>query len=144
MLQGPLQLSTGGRRGLRIENGSFTASNVPTLERLRLWKRARISVEGRPDWIFVKVHCHGMDPTQELSVLGTPMRELLRRLVEGAAERNEVPHFVSAREMTNIILAACDGREGNPGDYRDYRLKRAGDIPAQAGQERASQLIVKG
>jgi len=32
-------------------------------------------------------------------------------------------HFVSAREMVNIILAACDGREGNPGDYRDYRLK---------------------
>ena len=26
--------------------------------------------------------------------------------------------------MVNIILAACEGREGNPGEYRDYRLKR--------------------
>ena len=27
-------------------------------------------------------------------------------------------------EMVNMILAACDGREGEPGDYRDYRLRR--------------------
>jgi len=26
--------------------------------------------------------------------------------------------------MANIIFAACDGKEGNPGEYRDYRLKR--------------------
>jgi len=25
--------------------------------------------------------------------------------------------------MVNIVLAACDGREGSPGDYRDYRLR---------------------
>jgi hypothetical protein len=25
--------------------------------------------------------------------------------------------------MVNIVLAACDGRDGNPGDYRDYRLR---------------------
>ena len=37
-------------------------------------------------------------------------------------------HFVTAREMTNILMAACDGREGNPGDYRDYRFKRFADV----------------
>ena len=31
-------------------------------------------------------------------------------------------HFVTAREMVNIMLAACDGREGRPSDYVDYRL----------------------
>jgi hypothetical protein len=44
-------------------------------------------------------------------------------LIDGAAARNEILHFVTAREMANIALAACDGREGNPGDYRDYRYK---------------------
>ena len=48
------------------------------------------------------------------------MEAFLRELVQGADARNEVLHFVSAREMVNIILAACDGREGNPGEYRDY------------------------
>jgi hypothetical protein len=89
-----------------------------------LWKQAAISVRGKPDWLFIKLHCHGMDPTQYDVVLGEPMREFLRELVEGAGQRDEVLHFVSAREMVNIIFAACDGREGNPGEYRDYRLKR--------------------
>jgi hypothetical protein len=26
--------------------------------------------------------------------------------------------------LVNIILAACDGKEGNPGEYRDYQFKR--------------------
>jgi hypothetical protein len=25
--------------------------------------------------------------------------------------------------MVNIILAACDDRRGDPGDFRDYRFK---------------------
>jgi hypothetical protein len=47
----------------------------------------------------------------------------VKELISGAAERRETLHFVSAREMANIALAACDGREGNPGDYRDYRYR---------------------
>jgi uncharacterized protein YuzB (UPF0349 family) len=125
MVQGPLMVdfSPSRSRPIGIENGSLTGLNPPSLRRLELWKRAAIMVQGRPDWIFIKLHCHGMDPTQEDAVLGTPIQRFLRELVTGATERHESIHFVSAREMTNIILAACDGREGNPGEYRDYRLK---------------------
>jgi len=124
VVQGPLALSKSGRRLVRLENGSFTGATVPTLQRLQMWKKARICVQGRPDWIFIKLHCHGMDPSQENAVLGSAFRTFLQELVEGAASRNEVLHFASAREMVNIILAACDGKSGNPGDYRDYRFKR--------------------
>ncbi|MCU1295985.1 MAG: hypothetical protein JWO91_263 [Acidobacteriaceae bacterium] len=130
IVQGPLMLDFGrsgnGRTGkfAAIENGALTPPNPPSLHRLNLWKDAAISVHGRPDWLFIKLHCHSMDPTQEPAVLGEPMRKFLRELVESAKQRSETIHFASAREMVNIILAACDGREGNPGDYRDYRLKR--------------------
>ena len=141
MVQGPLAIffSATGRRP-RIENGSFTGSNPATLGRLLLWKRAMISVQGRPDWLFVKVHCHSMDPTQEGAVLGPSFRKFLQGMVEGTDDRNEILHFVSAREMVNVILAACDGKDGNPCDYRDYRFKRwkqaaqaggAAKVPAQ-------------
>jgi hypothetical protein len=60
------------------------------------------------------------------------MRRFLEELVQGAARRKETLHFVSAREMTNIILAACEGREGNPGDYRDYKFKRIRDLKGSA------------
>ena len=127
MVQGPLV--TDLRRSLRsarpaLDNGAITKSKPATLHRLSLWKQAQVSVQGRPDWLFIKLHCHGMDPTQKDAVIGDGFRNFLSGLVGGAAERKETLHFVTAREMTNILLAACDGREGNPGDYRDYRFKR--------------------
>lgn len=136
-VQGPLMISfVRGARRPRIDNGAFTAANPPTVQRLQTWKRAMISVEGQPDWIFIKLHCHSMDPDQRDAVLGGPFRSFLESLVAGAGERGEVLHFVSARELVNIILAACDGKEGNPGDYRDYRLKRwkqSDRFPVNAG-----------
>ncbi len=128
MVQGPLMPqwfpSPSGKAG--IENGAITRRNPLSLPRLRLWKQAAISVRGKPEWLFIKLHCHGMDPTQHDVVMGAPMREFLRELVEGAEARGETLHFVSARQMVNIILAACDGRDGSPGEFRDYRLKRRG------------------
>jgi hypothetical protein len=128
MVQGPWMLdldrSLSSRSGFgRIEHGALTGVNPPALRRLRLWKKAGITVGGRPDWIFIKLHTHGMDPTQTDTVLRAPMQQFLEQLIVGAPERKEILHFVSAREMANIILAACDGRTGNPGDYRDYRYK---------------------
>jgi hypothetical protein len=129
IIEGPLALNLGRIKesGLPgIENGSLTAANPASLRRLRLWKSASISVRGRPDWLFIKLHCHGMDPGPKNvdAILGASMRRFLQDLVEKAPQRRECVHFVSAREMVNIILAACDGREGDPGEYRDYRLKR--------------------
>jgi hypothetical protein len=128
-----------------IETGALTAANPPDTRRFQSWKEAAISVQGRPDWLFVKLHCHGMDPTQEDAMLGNAMQEFLRELVQGAAARKERLHFVSAREMVNIILAACDGREGNPGDHRDYRLKqkrtRTGPLVGELSSELSGPVL---
>jgi hypothetical protein len=126
MVQGPLVIDFGrsllsGRP--KIENGAITEFTPLTLRRLALWKKARVQVAGRPDWLFIKLHCHGMNPRQKDSVVGELFRKFLDELVSGATGRKETLHFVSAREMTNILLAACDGLQGNPGDYRDYRFK---------------------
>jgi hypothetical protein len=142
MVQGPFLFDfIAPVRSQLIENGALTAVNPPTLRRLRSWKEAAISVRGRPDWVFLKLHCHGMDPTQEDVMLGAPMRNFLRDLVEGAAQRGEQLHFVTAREMVNIILAACEGREGDPGGFRDYRFKTGrADLAASAGSAGSRQV----
>ena len=60
IIQGPLMLRFDRRkhRGLpTIENSALTPANPPTSQRLELWKEARIRVRGRPDWVFVKLHC---------------------------------------------------------------------------------------
>ncbi len=147
MVEGPLSLrfeGLNGRRSVGIENGSLALLDPPTLYRLQLWKRAAICVEGRPDWLFIKLQCHGMDPRDKEAVLGELLQGFLRELVEDAAERGETLHFVSAREMANIILAACDGREGNPGEYRDYRLKRFRASSLQPGATETARLGIGG
>ena len=127
----------------RIETGALTTLYPPTMHRLGLWCRPAVTVKDRPDWIFVKLHCHGMDPTQELGILGRLMQQFLKDLIEGAGQRKETLHFVTAREMVNIVLAACDGREGNPGDFRDYRLGRFRADSLNLSGKRVSDASVK-
>ncbi len=127
-----------------FESGAITESNPMSLHRLALWKQARIHVGGRPDWLFIKLHCHSMNPTHKVAVVGDPFREFLEQLVGGAKERKETLHFVTAREMANVILAACAGKDGNPGDYRDYRFKLLRDLPATAEKSDSLPVSVKG
>ena len=91
-----------------------------------MWRRAAITIKGRPDWVFVKLHCHGMDPRDEAALSGSVMQRFLRELSETTSSGGNVVHFVTAREMVNILLAACDGRDGTPGDFLDYRLRLTG------------------
>lgn len=145
IVQGPwaLDFDRAARSGFaRIENGALTGAKPPSLRRLQLWKRAAITVAGRPDWIFIKLDAHGMYPDDTDTVLRRPMQHFLRELIAGAAERKEILHFVTAREMANIVLAACDGKEGNPGEYRNYRY-RVGRSAAVSESLSTSALAVK-
>jgi hypothetical protein len=128
IIQGPLMIDFQPRKSawpsVRIENSAVTTANPPNMNRLHLWRRAAITVRGRPDWVFVKLHCHGMDPRDEEAMLGATMQQFLQELTEGSKRGKDYRvYFATAREMVNIILAACDGRKGNPGDYRDYRFR---------------------
>jgi hypothetical protein len=132
IVQGPLALYLAPRNSRwpvpRIENGEISRANPPGIARFLRWVNAGISVNGRPDWVFVKLHCHGLEPGEE----PTPdsIGQFLDDLVEFSERSGDfLLHFVSAREMFNIICAACDGCQGSPGAFRDYRLKLIGESP---------------
>src|SRR5262249_34214841 len=53
LIQGPLLFDWGRRKfGLlpSIENACIQSSQPPTMERVKLWLRARVQVPQRPDW----------------------------------------------------------------------------------------------
>ncbi|MEM9015916.1 MAG: hypothetical protein AAGC68_02800 [Verrucomicrobiota bacterium] len=123
MIQGPLALNWGWRKwGLipRMENGDITGANPPTSQRLNLAVGQGVSVERRADWIFVKLHTHGGIESNFGMLLGEPMR----RFHEALSGLTELKlHYVTAREMANLVHAAEDGRDGEPAEYRDYLFR---------------------
>lgn len=125
MIQGPLALVPRlARVPLRIENAAITAQDPGAPARVATWVAQDIHVEGRPDWVFVKVHTHGAPEDQAASLLGPHgrglHRELTTRYNDGVHWKL---HYVTAREMYNIAMAAMSGKSGDPNAFRDFLLK---------------------
>lgn len=137
LVQGPLGLNWERRKyGIlpRIENADLTGANPPRMDRLRLWMRLGVHVAGRPEWLFIKLHTHGAIPRNSGMLLGEPMRQFHQALLKQYNEGRQFRvHYVSAREMVNILHAAEDGYAGNPGEYRDYRYGRPDITEGGAG-----------
>lgn len=108
----------------RLDAGVLAANYPSDLDRLHRWANAAISVRGRPEWIFVKLYCHGFFDSDQDAVIGETGRRFWSEALEYAERTGEFKvHFASAREVFNIAMAAVDGLQGEPGLYRDYRLK---------------------
>ena len=126
IVQGPLNLNWRERRfGLipRIDAADVRRACPPTPARVDAWVRTGIHVEGRPEWVFVKVHTHGTQERDMDTLLGAPM-EAMHAHLENAYNDGErhVLHYVTSREMYNIIKAAEAGKRGNPDAWRDFEL----------------------
>ncbi len=118
MITGPLSLARKGT-GVRLENGAITGSDPPTPSRVKTWVDQAIHIEGRPEWVFVKVHTHGAIEKTADSLLGDDGRAMHQALA--TYKRNGWSlHYVTAREMFNIARAAMDGKTGDPNQYFDY------------------------
>lgn len=126
IVQGPLLLDWHNRKfGVlpRIENACVQDSQPATLERLRLWLRARVQVPQRPDWFFVKLHCHGAPASSHESLLGEPMVAFHRDLAALAQKNVRFHyHYVTARELVNLVKAAEAGWTGDIAGALNYEL----------------------
>ncbi|MFZ1391997.1 MAG: hypothetical protein WAS23_10455 [Dokdonella sp.] len=134
IVQGPLALNWRSRRfGIipRIENSDVRRSCPPTPERVDAWIRTGIHVEGRTEWDFVKIHTHGTQEGDMDTLLGEPV-DAMHSYLESAYNdgRNYVLHYVTAREVYNIIKAAEAGKQGDPAQWRDFILPRPSHMPA--------------
>jgi hypothetical protein len=94
------------------------------LRRLERWADARVAVRGRPEWVFLKLYCHGFFTHDQDACIGEGARRFWSEALEESARTGRYRvHFASAREAFNIAMAAVEGREGEPGQYRDYKLR---------------------
>lgn len=110
MIQGPLVLDWARKKwGIlpKVENACLQKSQPPDTTRFDNWLRAGVKIRTKPNWHFVKLHTHGVfEPNQDV-LLGEPMVRFHEMLAE-RARRDPLfrIHYVTAREMANIALAA--------------------------------------
>lgn len=127
LIEGPLAMTFKKKKGFpffpSIESAELQGKSVLGLDRMRTWLKANVHVKGRPEWVFVKLHTHGAMPQNfehnfgdMADVFFTELEKKYNNPADGYL------HYVTAREMYNIIKAAEAGKSGNPGDYRDFSI----------------------
>jgi hypothetical protein len=124
LIEGPIALARRpGKRSVRIESAALDGGDPPTEARLATWVEQEVGVEGRPEWVFVKLHTHGAPERNAEVLLGDAMYRFHDALgrAHNDGERWKL-HYVTAREMFNVARAAMDGKDGDPSAWLDYEI----------------------
>jgi hypothetical protein len=78
---------------------------------MQLWLNAGVTVKGRPNWRFVKLHTHGCKTDNMNMLLGDRMRMFHQELAElHSLQPNFRFHYVSAWEMAQLVHRAEQGQ----------------------------------
>jgi hypothetical protein len=117
IFQGPLYVDL--KRGL-LDYAAVESYAPYYRSRIENWLNARVSISGRPEWTFIKLHTHGMQSAA--AVTGNAARFMYEDILENLQARGVGVHFATAREAYNIVKAAEAGCAGDPGKYRDYLI----------------------
>jgi hypothetical protein len=140
-------------RGLpvpRVEDGALAQNYPLTMDRFNRWLSAGIGVKERPDWVFIKLYSHGFFDWDQDLMIGEQMKSFMSDVLETAERTGEFKvHFASAREAFNMVAAAVDGKDGQPGAYRDYKLRqimqeqRDSEVHHEIDCERESEVVLR-
>jgi len=126
MVQGPLGLNWGSRKyGLfpRLENGGLYPKIPVTKDRVSSWFKESVHVKGRPGSVFIKLYNHSAyEEMSGVFLKKGGLRELLTMVSDYCASEGSALHFVTARELTNVICAIEDNVDNHATSF-DYRFE---------------------
>lgn len=108
IVQGPLMLNWHSRRwGIfpKIENGMLSYDFPISIDRIKLWLKANIHVKNAPAAVFIKIYTHGCQERNMEYLLHGGLDNLYTQMKDIAHKQNLKLHYVSAREMVNVIKA---------------------------------------
>jgi hypothetical protein len=138
LVPGPLVPYTETREGKvrsGIDDSDLAGSIARRYAPFRLdhWVRAGIHVQGRADRIFIKLHCHGA-PEQNRDAL---LEDLELLFADAEARYNDGKrfrlHYVTARELFNIVKATEAAAPGSIDQHRDWLLPRPAFVGTTSG-----------
>ncbi len=118
IFQGPLCIDW--KKGY-VEFASFESFSSYFPDRIDYWLLPGIHVVDRPEWIFIKLHTHGMQSSK--TFLSKQLDDMFTHLEERFKKPPFELHYVNAREAYNIVKAAEAGKQGNPDAYRNFEIQ---------------------
>jgi hypothetical protein len=124
LIQGPIALNWRSRSRRifpRLENGDVSSTSPVTRGRARLWVETGICVAGREETVFVKVHGHGLKGRNFDFLLGGGLRAAFETVEREIGGRFRL-HYVTAREMANVVYAYNEGVDRPVEELFDYRF----------------------
>ncbi len=108
-----------------IEASNIASDDLLTKERLDYLVKNAVTIKGKPDWKFIKLHTHGALEDSWDILMGQKADEIFSFIEKQYNDKKHfVLHYVSARQTYNIIKAAEQGKQGNPDKYRDFSIPR--------------------
>ena len=70
-------------------------------------------------------------------MIGDSMHRFLDEMLELVERSGELKvHFATAREAFNMAMAAVDAQPGEPGSYRDYKLRQIMDEKRASSEQK--------
>jgi hypothetical protein len=129
IFQGPLMINWSDWRFKThptIDDADVYNDMMPSFERFELWLSAKIHVLDNPNWIFVRAFTHGGSVKYGAveANLGEDMDKMMSAVEEKYKNNPKYRlHYMTAREVYNVVKAAEAGMKGNANDYRDYIIK---------------------
>ena len=127
IIQGIIGLRYDKRKKYRlaIEYCDLDYNNPPTPERVDYWIKDSLTIKGRPNWKFIKLHTHGTPESRWASNFGEYAQDAFRYMESKYNDgKKYILHYVTAREMYNIINTIKDGKHNDPNKYRDFVISK--------------------
>lgn len=105
MVQGPLSICF-ELLTPKIENGCLAYDYQVNIKRIKCWINANIHILNKPEFIFIKLYSHGCQEKTTDYLLGKGLNYLFSYFEQYYNDgTNYLTHFVSARQMVNVIKA---------------------------------------
>ena len=109
---------------LAIEYSDLDYNNPPTPDRIDYWVNNAILIKGRPNWKFIKLHTHGGREIRFDANFGIAADVAFKYLEQKYNDGEKyLLHYVTAREMYNVIKAAEAGLDCEGNLIKDYLIR---------------------